>query len=144
MLDPQGAFFIRDHQLVSASEETKIPAESLLIYEVVRIVDAACLFCQEHFNRLKFSSKLAGIQLNISEEEFQSDLQQLIEANNCKEGNVKILLQYHKGTQVVYFILSRTVIPHWMSINMRKCRLLESRTFGASGEDSSGKPSKSG
>lgn len=108
MLDPQGAFFIRDHQLVSASEETKIPAESLLIYEVVRIVDAACLFCQEHFNRLKFSSKLAGIQLNISEEEFQSDLQQLIEANNCKEGNVKILLQYHKGTQVYYFYS----IPH--------------------------------
>ena len=111
MLDCKGTYLVKDGRLFPTDSVEFLASDVILIYEVVRIIDSVCLFADEHFNRLKRSAKLAGVQLNLTSADFVSSIRQLVDANEQTSGNVKILLQYGNGQQSVFFYFISHVYP---------------------------------
>jgi len=62
------------------------------IYEVIRIIDGVPLFMERHLSRFKSSSRLLGFQLQLNDDVLIKYIKELIKINNCKYGNVKIII----------------------------------------------------
>lgn len=71
------------------------------IYEVLRVVDGIPLFLEEHLNRLYHSAKISGKTIPASFSDIQTFLNQLIQKNGVREGNVLISC---KNTLKAFFI----------------------------------------
>ncbi|WZL72142.1 aminotransferase class IV [Clostridiaceae bacterium 35-E11] len=61
------------------------------IYEVIRLIEGAPLFLEDHLERLRKSANLLGCGVNKSNEEITSEIMKLVELNQCKNINVKLL-----------------------------------------------------
>jgi branched-chain amino acid aminotransferase len=61
------------------------------IYEVLRVVDGVPLFFSDHLDRLRQSAALSRLPDEIAEERLVRDISHLIEANDVRNQNVKIL-----------------------------------------------------
>ncbi len=59
------------------------------IYEVVRIIKGLPLFLEDHFNRLKKSFLIQGLEFNLNFSQFESNLIELSLRNQVFDGNVK-------------------------------------------------------
>lgn len=86
---------------VSNFEEDK---EGKIIYEVIRIIDGKPLFIEEHYDRMKNSFKLSGVELIKSYKELRDEINKLVKANKKKEGNIKITYCINKDLFKIFFI----------------------------------------
>lgn len=62
------------------------------VYEVIRARDGVLMFFDQHFDRLVASCEKKGIDLKYSEEEIRDLLEKLLEVNNEKNYNTKLLV----------------------------------------------------
>lgn len=78
------------------------------IYEVVKLIDGAPLFFEDHMARMRRSAALLGASLDKPELEILSDIQKLAEKNRCRHINVKLVSAHPDGEDLflVYFIQS--------------------------------------
>jgi len=61
------------------------------IYEVIRVIDGVPLFLEDHLERMRKSAELVGIKIDREDEEIKRDIKILIEKNQEKNLNVKLL-----------------------------------------------------
>lgn len=93
--------------------ETPVPLihdqKSILVYEVIRVIDGKILFLDEHYARFHHSCELVHVPVFATPDEFEMQLHQLIGANLLKNGNVKVELYTRlDGSQ----LLRMFVVPH--------------------------------
>ncbi|MCE4565353.1 aminotransferase class IV [Maribellus sp. CM-23] len=88
-LSPIHKFFILNGELKTNDQFQ--PAENEGgVYEVIRIVDGKPLFLEEHLARFKRSAEIAGREIQYSETDISSYLQDLIRQNKVYNGNVLV------------------------------------------------------
>ncbi|WP_159517318.1 aminotransferase class IV [Sunxiuqinia indica] len=108
MIDIKGQYFIKDNHKFRTDQVEVLASDAILIYEVLRVIGSVCLFTESHYNRLKRSAQLTGVQLDVTFLQFEDNIAQLIQANNIREGNIKVLVQVGRGKQAAFYYL----IPH--------------------------------
>lgn len=75
------------------------------VYEVIRVVQATPLFLDNHLDRLINSVKLAGYNLSISIQEIRHNILKLIDLNQVKEDNIKLILNDMTKDNEVFFAI---------------------------------------
>lgn len=79
------------------------------IYEVIRVIDGVALFLEEHLERMRKSAELVGVEINRRDYEIEKDIEELIEKNQVKNLNVKLLctdIEQMGQVFLAYFIKS--------------------------------------
>lgn len=107
-------YVIADGKAV-ASTGYNNPKGGLILYEVMRVIDGAFLFLDDHLERLNCSAQLAGVQLPFSLQVIRKQVHELVDVNQVTTGNVKLVLQYSNELQDqlkyissgIYFIAHR-------------------------------------
>lgn len=91
-----GDYYIENGVLEQTSIFPRTDTDSVIIYEVIRIINNTALFFEEHYNRLINSVYLANFEYsNIPEKEVIIDyINKLVSKNNLSEGNIKLGLMY--------------------------------------------------
>lgn len=89
MNDLLGASYCVDGELVSADEHFVIHGKCDVYYEVIRVKQGRPLFLNDHLERLQNSCRSVKIPV-LAKENIADQIQQLIQAEKIKEGNVKI------------------------------------------------------
>ena len=79
------------------------------IYEVIRISGGVPFFLDDHLGRLFQTAELRKRKLWLDKKEIESKINQVIELNNEKQGNIKLVFNYpapglNTGNFLVYFI----------------------------------------
>lgn len=64
------------------------------VYEVIRVIGGIPLFLKEHLDRLESSCKLLGTEYTVNRERIVNDINKLININNCKNKNLKIIVSH--------------------------------------------------
>lgn len=103
-------YFILNGEVATVSD-TRIFEEIVKspIYEVIRVIDGIPLFFEEHIERMRRSSEIVDYSIYRSDEEFFFDMKKLIEINNVKNLNIKLLCVDIEGKGQIflaYFIES--------------------------------------
>lgn len=89
-------YFILDEELRSTCDfNPYLLEEGTGIYEVFRVVNGKPLFLKEHIDRFYTSAELGNIQIDIPGNRLIKMLQQLIEVNQVKSGNVQFQFIEH-------------------------------------------------
>lgn len=79
------------------------------IYEVIRVIDGVPLFLEDHLDRMRKSAELVGTTIKRSDKDIERDIGKLIEINDVKNLNVKLLVADIEGQDqlfLTYFIKS--------------------------------------
>lgn len=79
------------------------------IYEVMRVIKGIPLFLEEHLERMRKSSAIVGYTIYRTDDEIKEDIKKLINKNNVKNLNIKLLCTEIQGRGQVflaYFIKS--------------------------------------
>lgn len=104
-------FFLLNGDILPSSEfEQEKTTIYPSFYEVIRIIDGTALFFEEHIQRLVKSLELLNFKLPYDESTIKSQIHTLIEANNCYNYNVKIVvnqLDSNNPNLFIYFITSK-------------------------------------
>lgn len=88
-----GEYLIHNGQEFKTEEFDLSPSSNLPgIYEVIRIIDGVPLFFEDHFKRLLRSASLLGYDIKITEDAIYSYIARLVSLNDCKYGNVRIII----------------------------------------------------
>ncbi len=93
----------RRYFLPSAAEST------VVVYEVLRLMEGVPLFLDSHLHRLEQSARLVGRMMNWSPDEIIESIRRLIDANDVRDGNIKILVQWEDGGKGDLYLC---FIPH--------------------------------
>ncbi|MFT8313972.1 MAG: aminotransferase class IV [Clostridium sp.] len=64
------------------------------LYEVIRIEEGVPLFVEKNLKRLENSAKITNLILPISQEEIRKKINKLIQVNEVKIGNIKIVFNF--------------------------------------------------
>ena len=103
-------YFIINGEIISTDDMRVFDTIKISpIYEVIRIMDGIPLFFEEHVKRMRRSAEIVGKTIFRKDQEIIGDIKKLIEANNVKNLNVKLLSAYEEGkkeTFLAYFIES--------------------------------------
>jgi branched-chain amino acid aminotransferase len=96
--------------LPAAAGNYAAPEGYTVLYEVIRVTDGIFLFLDDHLNRLQRSARLAGITFSLSVGNIRKQLEQLLQINRVKNGNIK--MEFHCRTGqiehwAIYFIQHR-------------------------------------
>ncbi len=76
--------------------------EGLSLYEVVRILNSKPIFLQEHLDRLEKSAKKMEQIIWLSPTELTKKIELVIQENNLKEGNIKIVFNINETDRNFY------------------------------------------
>ena len=104
-----GDYYIENGVLEQSSNFPKTDIDSVIIYEVIRVINNTALFFEEHYNRLINSIYLAKFEYKTipDKEVIINYINTLITNNNLSEGNVKLGLMYSDNKFIslkIYFI----------------------------------------
>lgn len=109
--DKAEEFFLNNNQIsqVPKSKSFDIPDNSTVFYEVIRVINGIPLFLDEHIDRLKKSTQLSGIEIDL--DQLVKNIIELVKRSPVKEKNLKISLycdqtDKHKCQIMAYFIES--------------------------------------
>jgi branched-chain amino acid aminotransferase len=112
MDEPIGRYAIENERLVkngAPDAALRRPADS--VYEVVRIIDGAPLFLEEHVGRLARSATVAGLLFDVSAPRLRELVADLAHACDIRSGNVRAVWGLsgpaQRPTLLIYFIKSR-------------------------------------
>ena len=96
--DNNANYLVVNSELVKSDTLTKdadgtieLPFEGPVIYEVIRFINGKGLFVKDHFDRLKSSFKIQGIENTVDLQAFQEYASILLSVNEEKDCNVKIM-----------------------------------------------------
>lgn len=70
--------------------------EGKSLYEVIRIEEGVPLFVEKNLKRLENSAKITNLTLPMSSEEIRKKINKLIQVNEVKIGNIKIVFNFFK------------------------------------------------
>ncbi|MEJ8555411.1 aminotransferase class IV [Tepidibacter sp. Z1-5] len=92
MIQIEGNYYILNGIIHNADEKVKF-SEGInsSIYEVVRVINGKILFLEQHLERLFKSAKILGFKINTSKERIVKHINLLIDKNNCKNINIKLI-----------------------------------------------------
>lgn len=80
-----------------------------MYYEVMRVMDGKFAFLKDHMDRLKISLNLSGINQYPENELLLNELRLCVEANNLKDGNIRISVYPKDG----YLHRLIEIVPHF-------------------------------
>jgi len=83
------------------------PSGTQVLYEVIRVTGGSFLFLNDHIGRLNHSAQIAGVGLTLSVSDVRKQLDQLLQLNGVKTGNIRIDYYFFSGKvqyQAAYFI----------------------------------------
>lgn len=105
-----GNYFIINGKVLPVSRfDRSVLKEGTTVYEVLRIIEGRPVFLKEHIDRLKNSIRLKNLQhLFLKTSDIEYFIFLLVEKNNIKTGNIKIL--FNQAFQDLNYLLS--FIPH--------------------------------
>lgn len=83
-----------------------------VVYEVIRVIDGIPLFLEDHYSRMKNSIKIFGNSMEMPELEFLNRIKSVIEADNMKNCNVKIIIYEDSNNQNQIFYISKSYYPN--------------------------------
>jgi branched-chain amino acid aminotransferase len=66
------------------------------VYEVIRVIDGIPLFWEKHIERFRSSANLINFIIQFSSQDLRKFMRKLMEINNCRAGNVKIVINNHE------------------------------------------------
>ncbi|WP_346889063.1 aminotransferase class IV [Clostridium sp. UBA1056] len=96
-------YFIKNDEVYERAEFQDIyVVEGKCIYEVIRVIDGAPLFLNEHLERLENSLKLEKKEDFISMDMIKDYIEKLITINRVVNGNLKLVL--NKDNLFIFFI----------------------------------------
>jgi branched-chain amino acid aminotransferase len=81
---------------------------SLVIYEVIRIIDSKCLFLEDHLFRLFSSIAFAKRKHFINQNDVKKNIYRLVTSNKLVNGNIRVEIWFNQSE--VY--LFSHIIPH--------------------------------
>ncbi len=95
MSEIAGRYFMHNDQLMEVDQFSEFyKTNGISVYEVIRVIDGKPLFYSDHLERLKKSAQLAKCKLFLSDVEILNQTNELMEANNFLNGNIKIVFNY--------------------------------------------------
>ncbi|MFK5856116.1 MAG: aminotransferase class IV [Bacteroidota bacterium] len=87
--------FIRNNKIVSSCDFVPpMLANSVIIYEVIRVIDTTPLFFNEHVERFYNSIAQAGYKTILSKDNIALRIKALIETNKLVDGNIKFQINF--------------------------------------------------
>ena len=103
-------YFILNNELVEKDKFTgQLVTEGKSLYTVIRIIKAVVLFWELHYKRIIQSSKIAGLNIWLTEEEIKQRIDRLIRQNKGREGNIKAVFNFCDDNGVSFVAY---YIPH--------------------------------
>lgn len=106
MAECLGKYFLRNGQLL---ETTSFACDFLskphYIYEVFRVIEGIPLFIEDHLERLRQTVTLSGFSEDIIPGDFIEQVRKLVEANQLKEGNIKVVVLPGEGDEAGAFLI---------------------------------------
>lgn len=110
MKDINGNYLVHNG-LITNKGEVKFLTGGKQAYEVLRIIGGIPLFLEEHYLRLKSSSRSIGYELTLSYEDLKRHIKELVEANKSKDINVKILSVLNGQVENIYIYMMESFYP---------------------------------
>ncbi|MFC2137041.1 aminotransferase class IV [Bacteroidota bacterium] len=80
-------------------------------YEVIRIIENIPLFFEDHYIRLLQSINLLGIHVELNKEDILNPIKQLINENEIRNGNIKILVNNSETGRNIYCYFIKHIYP---------------------------------
>ncbi len=110
MSEYRGLFYTEGSSIknISSLSETAFTTGDCY-YEVLRVLNGNCLFLEDHLLRLQNSVNLAGVDYTFTIQDVSAVIRELIQKNNLANGNIRIVLQVHKGRGPVLYTYC---VPH--------------------------------
>lgn len=85
-------YFIINGELISTKNmEIFESINKPYIYEVIRVIEGVPLFLEEHLDRMEKTAKLMDYNIDKTEIEIRKDIKRLIQQNQVKNSNIKLL-----------------------------------------------------
>lgn len=82
------------------------------VYEVIRILSGVPLFLEEHYTRLLNSGRILGYDVEITYEELKGMLSRMINLNDIKNCNIKIVINsFEATTKRIYCFFVKSPYP---------------------------------
>lgn len=81
------------------------------LYEVVRVVSGKAIFLCEHYLRLTKSAQKVGLEVTYNYKQLQECIKLLVEKNDCKDGNIKLIFNYNGNYKNFYAYFVRHTYP---------------------------------
>lgn len=89
-----GSVFIRNGSLAAVEQfQASFLDKTAYVYEVFRVIDGVALFLEDHFERLKRSCQMSGINFPLDFHLFATYVSALVSANSLWEGNIKTVVE---------------------------------------------------
>lgn len=112
MDDNVGKFFIEDGVIKEWGPLRVIEANaSIMIYEVIRIIDGIPLFFEDHYERMCRSFQAVGNQCSIGASELKRQICAVSEANKNRNCNIKYIIFSVEGIQRTFGYISKSHYP---------------------------------
>lgn len=103
MVEAINEYYLENGKIKKVEEWTE-HKEGKLIYEVIRIINGKPLFYKEHYDRMINSFKLNNYNANITYEELEKYIDDVVTSNDKKIGNIKIIFNIKTDDLKVFFI----------------------------------------
>ncbi|WP_421920174.1 aminotransferase class IV [Marinifilum sp.] len=81
------------------------------LYEVVRLYNGRAIFLFEHYSRLLRSSQKVGLNILYDFTQIEENIQLLVDKNDCKEGNIKLVFNFNSKEKNFYAYFVRHSYP---------------------------------
>lgn len=105
MTDNVGGFYILNGSVLPADGIKDIDAVKYkVVYEVMRIIDEVPLYLEDHYKRL-------GLTSDLSMEELKLETKRLVQENDLKNCNVKLIMYHENGKQNYMLYISKSYYP---------------------------------
>jgi branched-chain amino acid aminotransferase len=93
MEDNAAKYYIMNGTVQDSSVNPEYPVIACdAVYEVMRIINGAPLFFEDHYERMKGSFEAIGKLLKITPAQLKQDIRKLLEANMADNCNVKVIV----------------------------------------------------
>jgi len=102
----RGSLFIKNGQLTGIEHfDGSFFSRPQYIYEVFRVIDGVALFLEDHLDRLYNTIALSGCNSNLVPGDFAGQVYRLIEANQLKVGNIKVVVLPNEAASGQEFLM---------------------------------------
>ena len=96
--------FIFDKEIKSSCDFNQFEfADSLVVYEVIRVINEIPLFLEDHLERFFRSLEINELETDISHRQIKSRLKALIEINKLNTGNIRFQLAFPKNQNAIFY-----------------------------------------
>lgn len=92
MINSEGEYYVSNGTIYRTDQKKDFSENNNInVYEVIRVINGKPLFLEQHLERLFKSAEILGFKLNIPKRKIVKDIKLLIEKNNCKNINIKLI-----------------------------------------------------